>query len=160
MIGETVYVLIGGDANVGDYYIKGEVERYIPSKILEGTRDVVFDQSFQHWGTEPVIRFQDGQVWVRNYGPVLPENCFLRLPHGGILTPMERWIRVNAFEEVETNLIKGIKITRRTHTRGPILELETVHEWFAEGYYHCTKEQWTFEDAYKSIAKSFAMQRP
>jgi hypothetical protein len=109
---------------------------------------------------DSTIEFHDGAVWIKNYGPVLPERCFLRLPAGGILTPIERWIRVKSFVQVETNLIKGIKITRRTHVRGPILDLETVHEWVADGYYNCTKEDWSFEDAYRRIAKSLAMQRP
>jgi hypothetical protein len=160
MVGETVYVYVGSESGVGEYYFQGQVERYQPSKILEGTRDVLLDQSWQNWGTEPTMEFQEGAVWIVNYGPVLPERCFLRLPAGGILTPIERWIRVKSFVQVETNLIKGIKITRRTHVRGPILDLETVHEWVADGYYNCTKEDWSFEDAYRRIAKSLAMQRP
>jgi hypothetical protein len=152
LVGELIFVYVGNNG-VADLYVEGVVERFIPGFAAVQQHELLT-------GYRETLSIEEGTVWLKGYTDhgFMSSRVFRLLPQGGVLTPLERWQRVNQITR-ETNMVKGLKITRTTHLRGSIANLERVFEWTAEGYYNCLSQDLSWEEAYKMIAASLAMQR-
>jgi len=152
MKGELIFVYVGNNG-VADLYVEGVVDRYEPLAVNVERYELLT-------GYEETLSVEEGTVWLKGYTDhgFMSSRVFRLLPQGGVLTPLERWQRVNKVTR-ETNMVKGIKITKTTHLRGSIANLERVFEWTAEGYYDCSSQDKSWEEVYKMIAKAMAMQR-
>ena len=152
MKGELVFVYIGNDG-YNDLYVEGVVEQYQPAYTVVHRQELL-------QGHRETLAVEEGTVWLKGYTDheFVSSRVFRMLPQGGVVTPLERWQRVNKVAR-ETNLIKGLKITKTTHLRGSVANLERVFEWTAEGYYNCLAQDLSWEEAYKMIAKALAFQR-
>jgi hypothetical protein len=152
MKGELVFVYIGTDG-IADLYVEGVIERVVPASAVVQRHELLK-------GYRETLDVQEGTVWLTGYTDhgFLASRVFRLLPQGGVLTPLERWQRVNKVSK-ETRLLKGMKITKTTILRGSVSNLEMLFEWQCLGYYNCIAQDLSWDEAYKMIAKSLAMQR-
>ena len=152
MKGELVFVYIGNDG-YNDLYVEGVVQQYQHAHAVVQRYELL-------QGYRETLSVEEGTVWIKGYTDhgFLSSHVFRVLPEGGVVTPLERWQRVNKVTK-EPNLIKGLKITKTTHLRGSVANLERVFEWTAEDYYNCLAQDLSWEEAYKMIVKALAFQR-
>ena len=101
--------------------------------------------------------------------PVLASEVFFDIPFEDgrffdengdlhVLKPIEKYQRIEARNDFQTQVIKGLEITKHSHLSGPIGNIYHV-EWYACQDLVCYEAK-SFEEAYKRFAGELATKRP
>jgi hypothetical protein len=101
--------------------------------------------------------------------PVLANKVFFDIPFKDgkfvgengdlhVLKPIEKYQRIEAINEKESQIIKGLEITKHSHLSGAVGNIHHV-QWYTYQNLACYEAK-SFEDAYKAFAKELATKRP